>query len=688
MLISLADPSMLRVFRLVVAALAVLSTPPSWGGLVRLQEGATFFEDAAASIGGVLVYGGNELNGGEVWRSDGTLAGTFLVRDLQSEGAWTPRKFVAAGNLVFFGTMGTNAGVWRTDGTAGGTFRLGGDSLSGPTLAVDGSTAYFFTSEGSSGGQFALWRSDGTIIGTVKVSSTLRSSDTTFARAGATVLFANDDGVHGRELWKSDGTEAGTSMVRDLFPGVDGSFPFAFASVNGVAVFIARPDINSYQVWRSDGTPAGTYPVSQFVDNNGPRDPAQVGPVVGGALFFTGGTAPAGMELWRSDGTVAGTYMVTDLRQGDSSSFPGVFGAEGGLLHFRASDAEGTRYWRSNGTVAGTWPVTAPFPTGVNPDRAIGGSSGRFYFDGYDIQSRKSIWSTDGTPFAAREDVPSRTDTQFVWARANPSGLFFAVSVQGQRSLWFLSTRDTGGDVDEDGIPNQVEAQEGRDPFTKDNDIFTSARLFAMQQYRDFLGREGDSGGVSFWTGQLSGGGQTRAQMVDTFFNSPEFQAMGAPMVRLYFAYFLRIPDYGGLTYWTNRFRAGESLEGISDLFAGSPEFGGRYGSLDNAGFVDRVYRNVLGRAPDSGGLAYWKGRLDAGMTRGQMMVAFSESPEYRSLITHEVYVTMLYVGMLRRAPDAGGFSSWVSYLDAGNPGPALIQLFLDSAEYRARFLP
>jgi hypothetical protein len=75
-------------------------------------------------------------------------------------------------------------------------------------------------------------------------------------------------------------------------------------------------------------------------------------------------------------------------------------------------------------------------------------------------------------------------------------------------------------------------------------------------------------------------------------------------------------------------------------------------------------------------------------MTRGQMMIAFSESAEYRSLIANEVYATMLYVGMLRRSPDSEGFYAWVDYLDAGNPAPALIQRFLEASEYRSRFLP
>jgi hypothetical protein len=48
----------------------------------------------------------------------------------------------------------------------------------------------------------------------------------------------------------------------------------------------------------------------------------------------------------------------------------------------------------------------------------------------------------------------------------------------------------------------------------------------------------------------------------------------------------------------------------------------------------------------------------------------------------------MAYSGMLRREPDAGGFAFWVQYVDSGNPGLALIDGFLLSAEYRGRFLP
>jgi hypothetical protein len=246
---------------------------------------------------------------------------------------------------------------------------------------------------------------------------------------------------------------------------------------------------------------------------------------------------------------------------------------------------------------------------------------------------------------------------------------------------------DPNGDEDGDGIPNGVETAEGRNPNVKDNDVFGNARLFAMQQYRDFLGREGDAGGIAFWTGQV--GPMSRGQVIESFFDSPEFQGVIAPVARLYFAYFLRIPDYPGLNFWIGYYRAGNSLDSISNFFAQSGEFQSRYGALDNGAFVNLVYQNVLGRAPDAGGFAFWKGQLDSGsMTRGQVMLGFSESAEYQGTSGSEVFVTMMYFGMLRRAPDQQGFDFWVGYRDAGNPGLALIDLFLGSQEYRGRFLP
>jgi hypothetical protein len=135
--------------------------------------------------------------------------------------------------------------------------------------------------------------------------------------------------------------------------------------------------------------------------------------------------------------------------------------------------------------------------------------------------------------------------------------------------------------------------------------------------------------------------------------------------------------------------RAGTvTLVQVADFFTASPEFQATYGALDNTAFVTLLYGNVLGRAPDAGGLAGWVGALDGGMTRGQVLVGFSESPEYKAAKFNEVYVTMMYVGMLRRTPEAGGYAGWLAYLQGGGTPLTMISGFYSSAEYRSRFLP
>ena len=246
---------------------------------------------------------------------------------------------------------------------------------------------------------------------------------------------------------------------------------------------------------------------------------------------------------------------------------------------------------------------------------------------------------------------------------------------------------DPLGDADDDGIPNGVEPMEGRNPNLKDNDVFGNSRLFGMQQYRDFLGREGDAGGIDFYSNAIDTG-TSRAQVIENFFNSPEFDGTVAPVTRLYFAFFNRIPDYPGLQFQVNAYRTGTPLTVIANNFTLSPEFAATYGSLTDSQYVSLLYQNVLGRTPAQSEIDFHVNRLATGSTRGEVMVGFSESPEYKALKFRAVYVTNMYVGMLRRAPEQAGFDFWVGYMTAGNSGQALIEGFLNAPEYRSRFLP
>jgi hypothetical protein len=110
---------------------------------------------------------------------------------------------------------------------------------------------------------------------------------------------------------------------------------------------------------------------------------------------------------------------------------------------------------------------------------------------------------------------------------------------------------------------------------------------------------------------------------------------------RLYQAFFLRQPDEGGFDYWTQVRSGGATLSDIAYQFAQGTEFRNRYGNLTHAQFVDLAYANVLCRAPDAEGRAYWTGLLESGaLTRWDMMINFAELREYlgRTQTCHSIY--------------------------------------------------
>src|SRR5690606_28309259 len=81
---------------------------------------------------------------------------------------------------------------------------------------------------------------------------------------------------------------------------------------------------------------------------------------------------------------------------------------------------------------------------------------------------------------------------------------------------------------------------------------------------------------------------------------------------RLYTAFFLRAPDAGGWAHWAKEIDSGRSMASIAGYFAGSPEFVARYGTLNNADFVELLYNGVLGRQAEPTGKAYWVDLLDS----------------------------------------------------------------------------
>jgi hypothetical protein len=110
--------------------------------------------------------------------------------------------------------------------------------------------------------------------------------------------------------------------------------------------------------------------------------------------------------------------------------------------------------------------------------------------------------------------------------------------------------------------------------------------------------------------------------------------ATGGQAYRLYQAAFDREPDAGGLGFWMATLDKGYSLTEVAQSFVTSPEFINANGAdLAPEEFIVKMYANVLHRAPDGGGLDFWKGIMAAGHSQAEVLAAFSQSPENQAQV-------------------------------------------------------
>ena len=170
-----------------------------------------------------------------------------------------------------------------------------------------------------------------------------------------------------------------------------------------------------------------------------------------------------------------------------------------------------------------------------------------------------------------------------------------------------------------------------------------SNQQFVEQLYQFTLGRPGDGGGIQFWTGFLNSG-NSRGDMLREFSESAEHVVRTSEQLaqglwiadpqariaaRMYDSALGRLPDSGGLGFWTQQLKGGTSVIGMANEFANGGEFQARFGALTNQRFVEQLYLFALDRAADGSGLQFWTGFLNNGGSRGHMLAEFSESAEH-----------------------------------------------------------
>ena len=278
------------------------------------------------ALGNTLIFTATDDQfGREIWKSDGTEDGTEILRDIHTgtgdDGAPNdsfPGLLTLHDGEVFFVADDGDHGaeLWKTDGSEAGTelvrdIRDGAEGAftNADSVVSNGSFLIFTADDGTTGNE--LWRSNGTEAGTTIIEDITPGAEgnlnsfASLTEFDGTVYFSADDGATGKELWMTDGTTAGTVMIADISPGVTqddqsipySSYPTNFQKIEGRVYFSAHTPQTGRELWVTDGTANGTELVEDLIEGIVGTDPTELTNVEG-KLFYAAAEGNS-RELWK-----------------------------------------------------------------------------------------------------------------------------------------------------------------------------------------------------------------------------------------------------------------------------------------------------------------------------------------------------------------------------------------------------
>lgn len=341
--------------------------------------------------------------GAELWTSDGTVGGTKMVKDINTDvSGLNYNEITSNGKVaVFRGYDPANGTEPRiTDGTVEGT-RLLKNLANGPASSyvynqteVNGAFVFGALDNNET---LQYYRSDGTETGTSPITSfTENKYSTNIIRQpdGKRCFFdvQNRDATY--DLFVTDGTASGTQALKNFGKNSHGvGFHIEKLAMGTNRLYFTLAG-EGEDLWMSDGTAAGTIKVADVYD---------IGElsVVNDKAYFVGqaSSTEKSQEVYVSDGTAAGTKIIKDLNGSESSEAFGLTPFNGKLVFAATDDATGRELWITDGTEAGTTVVKDVLagPEGSFYNSAIVVFKNQVYFVADDGVHGAELWRTSGT---------------------------------------------------------------------------------------------------------------------------------------------------------------------------------------------------------------------------------------------------------------------------------------------------
>ena len=399
-----------------------------------------------------------------------------LLKDINTNpgangGNSDPSYLINFNGTLYFSADSRNMGifppyreVFKTDGTTAGTVILsdiGQNSPGNPTeLTVFNGALYFAVNDNMHG--YELWKSDGTAAGTVMVKDINTTEAGGSHPANLTVVnntlyFTANDGAanHGEELWKTDGTEAGTVMVKDVYAGTTSSSPYNLFNFNGVLYFAAHTDIvmmaGTAQLYKSDGTEAGTQVAYRAIYRGCCPDNLTN---FNGSLYYTFGVIFNGYELWTVDNSDGYNHQAGTINGGPATSdaFPASLTVFNNQLYCSATDGiNGKELWKVDapgGTPALVKDINTSAGIGSDPTSLVV-LNGFLYFSANDGVNGRELWKTDGTSAGTvmLKDINGAGSSNPVFLGKSGSKFYFAANNGTNGNELWSSDGTAGGTV-------------------------------------------------------------------------------------------------------------------------------------------------------------------------------------------------------------------------------------------------
>ncbi len=181
--------------------------------------------------------------------------------------------------------------------------------------------------------------------------------------------FPAEDAAGDQEVWRTDGTQSGTYRLKNIRASAS-SYPSGFVAGTNRVYFAADDGFSGSEIWTSDGTEKGTVRLTEHGDGTANAQLSATPPsmvTVGDRLYYYVSTTKYGLELWTTTGTPASVKLVRDLGAGTQSAQITHMIRVGDKLAFFRPGTGGQDVWVTDGTSKGTVRVAAGAGLGTTP---------------------------------------------------------------------------------------------------------------------------------------------------------------------------------------------------------------------------------------------------------------------------------------------------------------------------------